>query len=143
MTSVWETPMNTTPLPPIEAFLVQAIKTLRRKNTPSTVRPSQLWAVVKSAGYTAQSYKASMRWQLNTNVIFCYGLSDYPREQRIMPVHATNYNFQTDEHGDYRKIRLAILADGLTNEGKRALAHFSQENVKRKTAQILAHFNKE
>lgn len=130
--------MNTTSLPPIEEFVVQAIKTIRRKNTPSSIKPSQLWAVVKSLDYTAQSYKIALRWLLNTNVIFCYGIADNPREQRIMPAKVCGYNFQRDEYGDYRHVRLAILADGLTSEGKRALAYACDIKDRLKAEKIIA-----
>lgn len=130
--------MNQSILPPIEEYLVQAIKTIRRKNTPSTIKPSQLWAVVESIGYTTQSYKTSVRWLLSINIIFCYGLSVSPREQRIMPAQVPNYNFQLDDYKNYRHIRLAILADGLTSEGKRALDQYSNNKGRKKAEEVIS-----
>ncbi len=130
--------MNQPALPHIEEFLVQAVRTIRRKNTPSTVRPSQLWTVVKSIGYLAEDYEKGLRQLVTNDVIFCYGNAQNPREQRIMPAKVDGYNFQRDEYGDYRHVRLAIFADGLTSEGKRALAHACDIKDRLKAEKIIA-----
>ena len=130
--------MNQPALPPIKDFLVQAIKTIRRKNTPSSIRPSQLWTVVKSMDYHAQDYENGIKQLMTTNVIFCYGIADNPREQRIMPAQVIDYNFQLDECENYRRVRLAILPDGLTSEGKRALAQSSDMKSRQKAEKIIA-----
>lgn len=110
--------------PPIRDFVVDAIKRLRRNKLPSAVRANMLWEVVKIAGYSAKEYQLALTTLLNDETIFCYGIiwnSKVTREQRITSQIASNFDFTECAENNCRFIHFSIFADGLTNEGTRAM----------------------
>lgn len=110
--------------PALKDYIISAIKRLRRKKLPSSVRVEKIWAVVQCAGYSAAEYKLTLITLLNDETLFCHGVvSDYSltREQRITREIASRFSFKKAAEHDFRFIRVTIMSDGLTKEGTRAL----------------------
>lgn len=137
--------MNKSSLPPVHEFLVQAVRTTRRKvkRGSSSINLEMLWELAEAAGYKKDEFATAVRTLLNNETLVCFGLSDEgPRECLITPALVPDFAFTSNKYSTYRHIRVCVLEDGLTREAQRAMKGPKNQHIKTKVDRIMDSLNK-